>query len=495
MLDFTVDRLGPIRYFTLRSDPRDVGGVMVVKGPNGSGKTTLIAVLRALFTGNGRFTPTDGEKKGTAEGAGRSLSVTSQNRFSGECDVPTLEGKFDFSDLVNPLKKTRETRDADRLKAFLTLSGVQVRIEDFYELCGGKDEFDRIVPADVRKLDGDIVAFADKVRRALHAEAKRVEEQSKTHHADWLATQKLLEGVDLTKDVDLDALHRRSQELAAESQSLVEQRKAALEAAKKADEAREKIAAMKSASVITVEEAANVVEASQKRIDTVTKDIERIQRELERAKAELRVAEAEKQTAHQQLEAAKSAERLLGSYQRAIDAADVLACPSEDEIKAAEAKSAAILVEIEAAYAHKQAASKHAQGLASRDRARQLERQATSWRERADGCDDILSKSLPSGPLKWKDGGLVLDTERGENVPFDECSEGEKWSVALPYGIQSVGKGGILPVVQDAWQDLDAENRMKVATACESAGVWIVTGEVADGVLRAEKFELAKASK
>ena len=84
---------------------------------------------------------------------------------------------------------------------------------------------------------------------------------------------------------------------------------------------------------------------------------------------------------------------------------------------------------------------------------------------------------------------MVLDTERGDGVPFDECSDGEKYRVALPYGIQSVGQGGYLALVQSGWQDLGLPFREEIAAMCRKAKVWLITGEVADGELRLEKFE------
>ena len=80
----------------------------------------------------------------------------------------------------------------------------------------------------------------------------------------------------------------------------------------------------------------------------------------------------------------------------------------------------------------------------------------------------------------------MLDTARGEGVSFDQCSDGERFSVAIPYAVQAVGDGGIICLPQEGWQHLDERNRIAVAVAAEKCGVWIVTGEVADGELRQE---------
>jgi hypothetical protein len=113
--------------------------VLVLKGRNKIGKSTAIRVLRALLSGKN---PRAGGERQSRPRECRSLWQAGQRhqqvRLTGDLNVDSLEGKFDFSDLVHPEAKDPETRDKIRIKALLSLTGAEADPSIFYDLVGGR---------------------------------------------------------------------------------------------------------------------------------------------------------------------------------------------------------------------------------------------------------------------------------------------------------------------------------------------------------------------
>lgn len=464
------------------------GGVLVLKGDNAAGKSTAIKVLRALTSGQGRLSPTDHAKRGKASGLGAELSVTSQTRHLGECEAPSLEGKFSFSDLVHPMAKTSETRDKIRTKALIGLTGVEADPALFYELAGGKEELEKIARPETLAAD-DLVEQAARVKADVEKAARSHEDQAENAEGHFKALHEAAHGIDTEAEADAEVLQGRLEEAIREDSRLKTQVTNAEDAKEAAEIARAMLAEAQAKYDGPSLEAARGAETSaeEKAAAAATR--------LKIAQAELARAEAEDEAARNRLTQAQEARKSAESYESAIQKwreqinATTPTPPSAEALEAAAQKVAEARQAVEQGVRIREAKRQLAEAAKAQAEAKTHRQKARALREAARSVDDVLSAAIPPGPLRTEGGRLVLDTARGKGVPFDECSTGEKWRVALPYGIQSVGEGGVLPVEQDAWQDLGRAARVEVIRACLAAKVWIVTGEVTDGDLRAEVYD------
>jgi energy-coupling factor transporter ATP-binding protein EcfA2 len=471
--------------------PEDSGGVLVLKGMNGVGKSTVISIVRGLLSGSGRFKPTDGLTRGTADGFSRHVSVVnSTTRYSGESDAASIEGKFDFSDLVHPQQKTPQTRDKVRVKSLLGLMNVEANPALFYELAGGKEAFEEIVDADDLQTD-DIVELAGRVSRALHAKGKSLESEAKHAEKEAIGARALAEGVDLNAESDATVLQKRYEEALLYQQRVKSQRLQAEATASKARSARElKEKFEREYRGPTVAEAEQRVTESQQSVDIAAARARELEVALQEAQADLQAKRQKALSADDALTNTKRHFELLAGWEQTILAAQAIDTPSDASLDAAAQAVAEAQEAATTGAVIRKARERLVEGDRLAEKAARASQRAEQMRAAAQGVDGVLAAALPPGPLRINvEGRVVYDSPRGKNVPFDDASNGEKWSIALPYGIASVaGRNGHLAVVQDAWQDLDSAARAQVAKQCADAKVWIITAEVADGELRAEVY-------
>ena len=485
-----------IRYLDFDMPDGD-GGVLVARGKNAVGKSTAIALLRGLLAGKiDKTRPSDGEKRGTVDGFGVHASVGARTVVSGEANVPSLEGKFDFSDLVRPMAKTIEARDKIRIKALIGLSGAKADPSLFYSVAGGKKELEALVPPEALTAD-DPIELADKVRRAIHAKARDFEDDA-ARQEGYAKSLRDAAGEFAGKEApDMDRLHSAAHEATAALAKLSERFAAADLAEKRQAQAKEELSKAKmgysGTSVEMATEglklASDSVAASNSALEVLKAQLRELEDKISDAESEIAQRAAEVRKYEERLKEAKAHVKTVESLEAIIDSVSTVEAPDELDLEMAEQAVRSTRAAIEDASAASKAAEKlknaeehQAQATAARDRAATL-------RESAKAVDDCLTEALPAGPLKAKDGQLVCDTDRGSDILFDECSDGERWGIALPYGIRSVGAGGVIAVVQDAWQDLDDERRDEVDRLCREAKVWIVTAEVAAGELRVERYQ------
>lgn len=472
--------------------PDDSGGVLVLKGANRVGKSTAIRILRALLSGKGRLETRDGAVRGMAEAFGQRVSVTSQTRFAGDCLVESLEGKFDFSDLVHPEAKEPETRDRIRIKALLSLTGVAADVSIFYPLVGGQAAFEKLVPSDSIKKK-DLVELAGVVHRALHAEAQKKESEADFELGHARSCKDQAGGVEeVNGQIDLPALHAASAAAAGKVSGIEQRIKHAQENDDRYNGVRAAInEACENYSGPSIEEAEYAaskaglaqVEA-QDRVAQLEKQLAVAKVEAQKAVHVLNSANDTARRAHERYKAIKNLNSMLADAEQAVKDR-----PSDEEYAAAVAAAEKAKRDVEMAVTIRDAQQKLATAKSHEEKAEAAATEAKRLREAARSVDHVLSQKLPTGPLRAEGGRLVLDTQRGESAPYDQCSAGEQWSYALPYGIKAVGQGGVLAVQQEAWDSLDQNNRRLIAQQAGESRTWIITGEVADGELRAEVFQ------
>lgn len=473
--------------------PEDSGGVLVFKGRNGAGKSACIEIVRGLLSSERRkLACRDGAAKGKASGFGREVSVGQTTRYRGEAEAASLEGRFDFSDLVVPAAKDEETRDRIRIKALLSLTGAKSEPALFYALVGGKERFEQLVPADAVKKADDLVELGARVAAALHAEARKRESDASYAESHAQACRAAAGDVDQGLKVNIDELHEASQKATAEHSRLEERRKQAEDNRATIEDCERKLEQVQASyEGVGVKEATEGLEAATKERQSAESKVQEIERQLADAKAVLNSAKTQQLEARAAYDRAVAYESMVSQLQEQINtAAGGEDPPSDLDVKMAAKAAESAKHKLEQAIRQRDAILKAVEAEGHEKTAKEHRKAADALREAARSVDQVLTTKLPPGPLRAEKGRLVLDTDRGEGVPFDECSQGEKYRVALPYGIKSVGEGGYLALIQEGWDGLDAEHRAEIADLCRKSHVWLITGEVDEGELRAETFAL-----
>jgi len=492
MSDVVIENVSCIKSFTLHIPDDMPGGAIVLKGTNGAGKTTTIDVINALISGKGSLSVRDRAKKGKVEGLGGEVSVGKTTRRSGEVEVAALDvSRFDLEDLVNPRDVGEKPRHARRLKALIGLAGVEANAEIFYKLVGGQEKLEAMVPPEKLKTK-DLVELAAAVKKGID-EAARQAESARDHAAQHEQSKmEASQGVDINLPSDAEALQaalieasNKHATLKAQATTYEQAKSTANVASAKLDEFT-KTAPDVEAARKSFLEAVDAVEKAKTLIEQIDSKIKALQVDLEKAKASEQAFRDTAEARQQALESANSAHEAAAEWKKQIAAVEKLPNPTNEELVAAakaeaDAKAAQEMgVKVRAAA---EALEKAGEFAAQKER---KAKEAETLREMAKKVDDVLTEQIPAGALRIESDTFVVDNERGEGVPFDECSDGQRYAVAIPYAVNAVGEGGIICLTQRAWQDLSPANKLAVAKCAREAKVWIVTGEVADGELRQE---------
>ena len=161
------------------------GGVMVFRGPNGAGKTTAIACVNALLGRKVSLSPTEGDPKGAIEGLGVTKSIGQKTTTKGESDAISLEGRFDFSDLVDPPIKDPIARNKSRIRALVGLTAKSCNANDFAQLFDSPEQFKSAVPESAVRGVTDPIELADIVKKAAEAMARDLELRVEDHTSRW----------------------------------------------------------------------------------------------------------------------------------------------------------------------------------------------------------------------------------------------------------------------------------------------------------------------
>ncbi len=161
----------------------ETGGVTVFRGRNGCGKSTGLETISTLASGRSKLPPLrDGEKLGLVSGFCSKIDLRlSGSRRGGnkpELVVDSIEGKFSISDLVNPNIKDPKAADNARLKALITLIGVDATPDLFATLFPTKEEFDTNVSKSSVDTT-DPILMAERVKRDIEEKARIEEEKTR----------------------------------------------------------------------------------------------------------------------------------------------------------------------------------------------------------------------------------------------------------------------------------------------------------------------------
>lgn len=333
-----VSNIGPVVEFELAMD---TPGLWVLRGRQGSGKSTIIRTADLLVNGASgqQLSKRDGTKRGEATVAGATLRIMQNRREEGELSVESL-GDVSIADLHTPKFEKANTRDRHRIKTLVRLAGVKADVALFRALL--PDWFDQIVPEDSLRTD-DLVEMAARVKRAIEAEAQRVEKREETAVANARAQATIAEGIDLNAPHDeqelqdlLERAIRHQAKLHDEWRALDERKAAALTAEESAREARERLAKLGGGLTVAeaqakADEAAMLLAPAERARDVAKAKDDAVQLELSLAKTAGLMAGKAKGEAYSALSDAEASVRIL----------EAQLARAREELAAAKAKSEA----------------------------------------------------------------------------------------------------------------------------------------------------------
>lgn len=484
MSTIKLENVGPIKGLEIEA-PED-GGVIVLRGRNGSGKSqTIRAVDAALGRSAKDLTVHDGELKGSVEACGVKVNLARTNRKSGELVVDTLEGKLQVHEVVDPGLNDEGAADAKRIKALVSLVGADPDPALFYELLGGKDEFDGIVAPDRMSVD-DLVVMAERIKRDCDQAARHVEGQADHAEANAHAAMQAIAEVDTDVPTNAEHLQAELESAIADKSRLEQQRADEQDSERKHQEAKRQLEQLPDTAA-EVESLLSDVERLSEDADGISEQanaqraaIEKANRELAETERELESANARMQAKVDQLEAAKKADALAASA-REILGEPLTAEVTQERLEQAAANVTICREAIEVATLARRALEQKAEAEAHLARSQQLRKQAELLRQAGKGTDEVLSEvvSKASSALRVEGGRLVTQTKRGKTY-YCDLSMGERWKIALDLAIDAVGEGGLFTIPQEAWEGLDPENRAAIAEHVKSRRVVVLTAEASD---------------
>ena len=472
-----VNKLGPVNALAIELP--EPGGVVVLRGTNGSGKSTVIEGVSRLLGGKApHLSATDGAQRGTVTIGDATLRVTkSRAQQSGELEFVGLDSRLDISALVDPGIDNPESADAKRLKALVSLAGIQPDPAIFYPIVGGVDGWKAL---GIEESDADILLLAARVKRALDAEALKQERAADKHSAAAQAAKATIAGVDLEAPDDENQLADDYARAQSHVDAMIAHNANAEQAAANAARAKAQLDALaeftddSTALRLRAADCRKEIENNQRICAELQAQINQYQWEIdnlsdEAASCDDRAAIADKAAEKRAQVAAEASAAVPGKHTaEAVEAAQ----------RAAEAAKAAISTGGVVRFAK----SRQQQAKAEAQLARDCRRTAESLRDRAASVDAVLSSLLPEGcPLRYEAGRLVIATLRSQSELFADLSHGERWEVAIDFAAQQFEPGkGLLTVPQEAWESQSPTNKRRIAERAKLRGVIILTAAVND---------------
>ena len=485
--EIELEEIGPVKEFSHSLEH----GLNVLYGNHGSGKTTILRTVQLAVDGRTDVNPTktDGAKSGKATVAGKTLKISRAVRKEGDLEIEGL-GELNLMELHSPNYKDAVTRDKYRIKTLATLAGAECKIEDFYPLLGGKNNFEHRIDVDSVQSD-DIVEMAAKVKRAIDKLALEDEKRLAQLKAELKAKKGSIDGVDLDAESDESVLSQNLEQAIQKHSEIVQQSKFAKGILDEAANAKEKIDEM------GVSESLGPLNAE---LDELNLSLKSRSEKVQKLKDELRAAESEHDNIEmkvrelsRRIEDVKKTESLCESWRESISKAESVENPTDEEIQLAKdaldaarkAQQAGIIVR--SALKAKKEADEY------KDTIKSVQSSSENLREAAKKTTEIVSDAigkLSECPLKVhydEDGNarMVTATQRNNFEPIDELSDGERWKLILPLAFK---EGRIITLSQASFGELSEETRAMIHTEALNRKCVVLSAQVDTGDLRCELF-------
>lgn len=457
-------------------------GVVLMVGHNGAGKDNAISTVNDILAGGKKLPVRRGAIAGLVDGLGISMIVGRQTKRVGELVVGEIASRFDIAKIVDPQIKDDAAADAERIKALLRLIGVTPDPKHFYDLLGGKEKFEQVVPVSELPLS-DVVEMASKIKRHIEIAARKEESAAKEAAMKAKAHKDSAEGVDLEAESNDDILRERYEAAVKEKSQAMAKKAANDEALKNAATAKQELEKLQSdkTGLLSVEDA-------DKALDAVGKEVEKKREAYEAAEKEYRAALAEREKAIAQLKYAKQLAATTKKWEEHIAAAQNVEPITDEEIAklnyaAAEAESnlkAGVLIRKAIAEVEKAKAetAKHLHHAA----------QGEKYRAAAASIDNVLSMLIKIPQVRIHEGRWIAKNNAGEDEFFGKLSMGEKCKTVIEIAAPIVSKlareheleGGIITAPQIFWEGLQPKNKNYIRELCIENDVMLLSAEATD---------------
>lgn len=499
MPEIEVANIGPVVEFEY--DMKQPG-LHELKGGHGAGKTTILRTVQLAAGEKPEVKPgkADGQKRGEATIAGKTLKISRTTREEGELEVEGM-GDLDLSTLHNPGHKTAVTRDKYRIATLVRLAGGTATLDDFRAILG--DDWADVVDEDLLPDDADPVEMSAKVKKQIDnvaldlekfvagvdAEAKALESTASKLIADAVEAGGTAGAV-----MSLGERHEAHEAAIEARQRLEAQQRDAERSHESSEQARERIEQARTEYDGPTAEAAEVASnAAHKAAAAARQTVTDLETQLTAARDNSTKADAEVDKKRAAFEAATHHEDTLSAWEETVNA-DSVAFVSKDEFAAATtavdvaAASVAMKIAEDAAHVHRDDVE------ALEGKRKEAEKQAKKLRKAAAATSAVLSDAIatiPDCPLfvQTNDDGetrLVIDTDRGDAPEaFDELSDGERWKVIVPL---CCGPDRLVVLPQAAYGELAPSTRQQIHDLAVERGAYILTAQVDDGELRGVPF-------
>lgn len=488
-----------IKY--LKAELRDQGGVIVTRGDHGAGKTTSISCVAALSNTETRqrLRPRDGCEAGTITAPGVVVRIGRKNTARGELTWEMLDADCDPSILVEPGLKDRVLADAHRLRLLVSLGSVEIFPSDWAQLLDAGLDPDQ-VESIVAKTDvANPIGSAEVVRFAVHNQALANEKAAERYSAQAATLEAEIAGVEFGAESDAAALQARYDAAVQEHARLDSERRACESATATYDLSVGKLRAVEGSlpdleSIrLSISGHESVRACEQSEVIKIDQQIAELQRR--RADAKRRIDEATKASADAttRLRAAEVQHASVASLRQIVDAGRPTG-PTAEQVLAAQVAKHEANAAMLAGYKIRQAQDIQKRAKASIAAAAAAERESKALRELARSTDQVLERALLSAGfhgLSWRSGRLYVESDRGLEGKwelFDDLSEGERYQWAFRWVSQKLPPSSLLPLSQEAWQGLSPRSRADIARLSREHSIWLWTGEIGDGELRAVTY-------
>jgi len=482
-----IEDVGPNEHVTIPLP--EGGGVTVLTGRNDIGKSEALRAVEALTGQKERLSVRHEAplgSRGKVSSAGVELTVAASTRRKGEAEFAVLTGRLSVADLVDPGIQSPEAADAKRIRALMAITRAAPDAAAFHALLGGPANYEAQVGA-VATDCPDQLSLALSVKRQIEAAARRREKDAEKISAMAAGLRRQVAEVDLSVEADADKLGAEHSLAVANAAAIRERVKAANQARQAAEAAREMLEShVKDYQGPTVAEATKAVEDAHQAELTAIEAVHAARAALDAAKRQCDQASSTRATAEQACRAAREHEAAMEGWRKTIARADT---PAEDEARGEERPASEQVAEadrrvteanraIEDGVLARAALEMKKQASDAQKASAEAESMAKRLREAAGAVDGVLTDAIAAldTDLKVRGGRLVVRSGGREKF-LGELSQGVRWKAALRIAIAAVGRGGLIPIPQHAWEGLDYQNRRIVAETAREQGVNIITAE------------------
>lgn len=470
-----VKDVGPVE--TVSIPIPEGGGVVVLRGTHGSGKSTTLKAVNKMLGGKQSLSVRDDAKRGQVVMGEAKLTVSAKRaQKSGELQVDEIESRFDISDLVDPQIDDPERADVARLKALVRLSGCVGELSDYKEL----------LPCDTYdiELTDDPIILHSRVKRSIEEEARRVEKVQQQAEAKAAVLAEELKGVNLSGEHDEAKLRKEYDEAKTRLDVITSKRSWAIDAIRKNKDSESKLEELLEEETDSLDRLLNLQDEKRQSIKESEDKIRKLEAQLEQAGNVLNMAIQELRGVESQIKQAKEREARIEQLRSGIVAVDEP--PSVEDISEAQAEVELKMKAILHGEKIRVALAKQREFKERMKLARECKADAEKWRKNAAKTEDVLSSLIKSSALRVRKGRIVTTTDRDKNELYADLSHGERYKLAIDLAVESLPKGGLLTICQEAWDALNAELRQVIKDHAVSRGVVILTAEASVGNLRSE---------